>query len=126
MTHNGELIMNDKRERMRNAVKILTEYMETYDKKYGHEDCTDTTFIDDVLYGLESALTCKQHDCESSASLACSNVPSELDIVKDKLQEMETLITVLRANIRELYSMRGEDELTAKYCNEILTATEYI
>ena len=60
---------------------------------------------------------------ESSRSPGCLNVPSELDVAEDKIQELETLITVLRADIRELYSMRGEDELTAKYCNAILTAT---
>lgn len=60
---------------------------------------------------------------ESSSSPGCSNVPTELDVAEDKIQELETLITVLRADIRELYSMRGEDELTAKYCNAILAAT---
>lgn len=62
-------------------------------------------------------------DGGASSSIGCSNVPSELDVAEDKIQELETLITVLRADIRELYSMRGEDELTAKYCDAILTAT---
>ena len=60
---------------------------------------------------------------KSSRSPGCSNVPSELDVAEDKIQELETLITVIRADIRELYAMRGEDELTTKYCNAILTAT---
>jgi len=74
---------------------------------------------------VESAHVCPNPPpwLTSSSTASCSNVPTELDVAEDKIREMETLITVLRDDIRELYSMRGEDELTAKYCNAILTAT---
>ena len=65
-------------------------------------------------------------ESQSPRSPVCSNVPTELDIAEDKMQEMVVLINVLRADIRELYSMRGEDELTAKYCSAILAATSDI
>lgn len=50
------LSVEGKRERMRNMVKSLTKYMETYDKQHGYENYTDTTFVDDVLYVLGIAL----------------------------------------------------------------------
>ena len=77
----------------------------------------------EIEKGEDHARSCPYYGHESPRSPGCLNVPSELDVAEDKIQELETLITVLRADIRELYSMRGEDELTAKYCNAILTAT---
>lgn len=53
-------------------------------------------------------------------------IPTDLDIAKDKIQELELLIIAMRSDIRELYAMRGEDELTAKYCSAMLDASREI
>jgi hypothetical protein len=42
--------------RMIAAVVSLTKYMVSYTKQGSYEDYLDTTFIDDVLYGLGIAL----------------------------------------------------------------------
>ncbi|MBV1952696.1 MAG: hypothetical protein KUG64_10950 [Cycloclasticus sp.] len=46
--------------------------------------------------------------------------PTELDFEKDRVEQLQLLLEVIKTDIRELYAMRGEDELTAKYCNAIL------
>ena len=48
-------------ERMKLMVKYLQRYMETYDQQYGYENYTDTTFINDVLYGLGVAINPTEH-----------------------------------------------------------------
>ena len=45
------------RKRMREAVASLQQYMATYDKQYGYQDYPDTTYINDVLYGLGRSLS---------------------------------------------------------------------
>jgi hypothetical protein len=44
------------RKRMKEAVASLQHYMATYDKQYGYQDYPDTTYINDVLYGLGRSL----------------------------------------------------------------------
>lgn len=48
--------MTKKQKRMKEAVKYLKEYMESYDKQRHYLDFEDVTLIDDVLYGLGVAL----------------------------------------------------------------------
>ena len=50
-----------RRQRMRNIVAKLTDYMVTYSAQPGYEDYSDTTLIDDVLYGLGIALEPEKH-----------------------------------------------------------------
>ena len=49
------------KKRMRLMVKYLQRYMETYDQQIGYEHYRESTFIDDVLYGLGVALNPKEH-----------------------------------------------------------------
>jgi hypothetical protein len=48
--------LSAKQARMRDAVAYLKKYMRTYDKQIGYADYSETTLIDDVLYGLGVAL----------------------------------------------------------------------
>lgn len=50
-----------RRQRMRNIVAKLTDYMVTYSAQPGYEDYSDKTLIDDVLYGLGIALEPEKH-----------------------------------------------------------------
>lgn len=42
--------------RMRDAVRRLRKYVNTYHRQLGYTDYTDYTFIEDILYGLGIAL----------------------------------------------------------------------
>ena len=48
--------LTKKQKRMKKTVAWLTEYMQSYDKQSSYLDYADTTFIDDVLYGLGVSL----------------------------------------------------------------------
>lgn len=43
------------------ATEKLQNYMNAYDKQMGYEDYSEETFIDDVLYGLGTALDFKKY-----------------------------------------------------------------
>lgn len=53
-----------------------------------------------------------------------TRAPIELDLAESRIQDLRDLISGVRSDIRELYSMRGEDELVAKFCRSILSRTE--
>lgn len=48
--------MNARQKHVKQAIEYMTKYMVTYDKQHGYLDYTDTTIIDDVLYGLGVAI----------------------------------------------------------------------
>lgn len=50
-----------KKQRMKLMVSYLQNYMRTYDQQPYYENYTDTTLINDVLYGLGLALNPAQH-----------------------------------------------------------------
>lgn len=52
---------NYSQKRMKLMVAYLKRYIETYDKQYHYENYTDTTLIDDILYGLGVALNPDEH-----------------------------------------------------------------
>jgi len=62
-----ELVALDKtsptysQDRMRLMVQYLKRYMETYDSQHGYENYTDTTLINDMLYGLGVAINPEKH-----------------------------------------------------------------
>lgn len=51
------------------------------------------------------------------------NVNWDAEIDHQRIKELETLLAVIRADVRELYANRGEDLMVAKYCESILTAS---
>ena len=49
--------MSTKREKqVKEGIEFLKDYIDTYDKQYGYERYTDTTIINDILYGLGVAI----------------------------------------------------------------------
>lgn len=48
-------------QRMQNAIRSLASYMATYEDQHGCLDYNDDTFIEDVLYGLGTALEPVDH-----------------------------------------------------------------
>lgn len=52
----AKIKLTPSQERKRAAVESLQKYMAAYDKEYGYLDYSDTTFIDDMLYGIGRAL----------------------------------------------------------------------
>ena len=49
--------MTKKQKRMKEIVKKFQHYVSTYDIQRGYIDYSDTTFIDDMLYGIGIAIS---------------------------------------------------------------------
>lgn len=45
-----------KQKRVAKIIKFLKHYINTYDRQIGYLDYSDETIIDDILYGLGTAL----------------------------------------------------------------------
>ncbi len=54
------------------------------------------------------------------------NVNWDAEIDNERIKELETLLTIIRSDVRELYANRGEDPMVAKYCEAILAASSEV
>jgi hypothetical protein len=53
--------LRPEQKRMRDAVRRMRKYMNTYPKQDGYMDYSDYTFIEDILYGIGIALEPDKH-----------------------------------------------------------------
>jgi len=75
--------MTKKQKRMKTAIQDLVDYMATYELQERWLDCSDETFIDDVLYGLGVALDKNEHRWANG-----------FDIFKEKLRKHLEIKTI--------------------------------
>ena len=54
------------------------------------------------------------------------NVNWDAEIDHERIKELETLVAIIRADVRELYANRGDDPVVAKYCESILAASSEV
>ena len=54
-------VKSNPNKRMELMVQYLKRYIDTYDNQYGYQNYSDTTLIDDILYGLGVALNPEKH-----------------------------------------------------------------
>ncbi len=70
--------------RMKLMVKYFKAYIKTYDKQYGYENYSDTTFINDVLYGLGVAIDPNNHQYSNGFDVWKKKL---MEFLKDELSD---------------------------------------
>ena len=73
--------MEGRRKVVRRTIESLKEYINTYEDQKGYEDYSDTTIIDDMLYGLGVAMG-DEHEHENEYKYA-----DGFDRFKDRLRK---------------------------------------
>ena len=58
-------IKSNRNKRMELMVQYLKRYIDTYEDQYGYQNYSDSTLIDDILYGLGVALNPEEHQFAS-------------------------------------------------------------